>query len=269
MYQSLSDLQKKRFFNSVVTAIILLTVFLGVKSVLTLKEYSQLGSGVYPSNVISVNGMGKVFSIPDIGSFSFSVTEEGKTVKEAQDKATKKMNAILDAVKGMGIAEKDIKTIGYNSYPKYEYQQAGICSDRYCPPGKQVLLGYEVSQTIGIKVRNTDQAGDVLTKVGSLGAANISGLSFVVDDEEKVMAEARDKAIADAKQKAEDLADSLGVKLVRIVNFSEGGNYPMPYYAMGGMDKAVSMEASVAMAPQLPVGENEVVSNVTITYEIR
>lgn len=270
MYQSLSDVQKSRFFNSVLTVVILLAVFLGVKSILGLKEYSHLGDGVYPSNVISVNGTGKVFSIPNIGSFTFSVTEEGKTVKDAQDKATKKTNDILNAIKGMGIEEKDVKTVAYNSYPKYEYQQSGVCADRYCPPGKQVLTGYEVSQTISIKVRKTDQAGDVLTKVGSLGAANISGLNFVVDDEEKVKSEARDKAIADAKKKAEVLADSLGVKLVRIIGFNEGGDYPMPYYAKGGMEMAQTMDASVAsVPPQLPVGENEIISNVSITYEIR
>ncbi|TSC69968.1 MAG: hypothetical protein CEO12_630 [Parcubacteria group bacterium Gr01-1014_46] len=269
MYQSLDEVQKRRFFNGVFAVIVLLAVFLGIQSLNSFKESSYIGKGAYAVNTITVSGKGEVFAIPDTGSFSFSVVEEGKSVKEAQDKASKKMNAILDAVKSMGVEEKDIKTIGYSSYPKYDYDQGRVCTTMYCPPGKQVLIGYEVSQNISIKVRNTDQAGDVLTKVGGLGASNISGLNFVVDDEEKVQAEARNKAIADAKAKAKVLADSLGVDLVAIVNFSESGNYPIPYY--GGMvaEKVMGMGSDSAVPPQLPVGENEIVSNVSITYEIK
>ena len=64
-----------------------------------------------------------------------SIEIEGKTVKEAQDKASEKMNAILDAVKGMGVEDRDIKTTGYNSSPKYEYRSNGVCTQSYCPPG--------------------------------------------------------------------------------------------------------------------------------------
>ena len=182
MYQYLNDVQKRRLFNGVLAAVVCLAVFLGFKALNTIKEFSYIGGGVYPTNTITVSGKGSVFSIPDTGSFSFTVSEEGKTVKDAQDKASKKMNSILDAVKGMGVEEKDIKTVGYYSNPKYEYQGVS-CSINYCPPGKQILTGYEVSQTISLKIRDTDKAGEALTKVGSLGAQNISGLNFVVDDE--------------------------------------------------------------------------------------
>lgn len=271
----LSDVQKKRLFNGVLAVVVLLAVFLGIKSIHAIKETSSLGQGIYPTNTINVSGTGEVFAIPDTASFTFTVMEEGKTAGDAQEKATKKMNAILDAVKEMGIEEKDTKTVGYYSNPKYEYSSSVCPVSRegvvaYCPPGKQVLTGYEVSQSILIKIRKTDQAGDVLTKVGTLGASNISGLSFVTDDMDAVQAEARKLAIEDAKEKAEILAKSLGVKIVKMVSFNESGGYPQPYmYAMGGMEKAVSMDASLSVAPQLPVGENEVVSTVSITYEIR
>lgn len=274
---SLSDIQKRRLFNGVLAVVVLLAIFLGIKSIHALKETSSIGRGIYPTNTINVTGMGEVFAVPDTASFSFTVMEEGKTVADAQEKATKKMNAILDAVKEMGIEDKDVKTIGYYSNPKYEYSNSVCPASRdvsgafYCPPGKQVLTGYEVSQTILIKVRKTDEAGDVLTKVGTLGASNISGLSFVTDDMDAVQAEARDLAIEDAKEKAEILAKSLGVKLVKIVSFNESGGYPQPYmYGMGAMEaKAVNMDSSVSVAPQLPVGENQVVSNISITYEVR
>ncbi len=264
----LNGVQKNRLINGILAVIVLLAIFLAVKSLNTLKESSYIGRGVYPVNTITVSGKGEVFAIPDTGSLSFSVIEEGKTVKEAQDKATARINSALDAVKSMGVEEKDIKTVGYNSNPKYEYQQDKICAGGYCPPGRQILVGYEVNQTISVKIRKTADAGAILTKIGTLGVSNISGLSFVTEDMDKVQAEARDKAIIDAKEKAEVLAKSLGVKLVKIVSFNEGGNYPMPY-AYGGAEKLQAMDASVAnVPPQVPVGENEVVSNISITYEV-
>lgn len=270
MYQSLSDVQKGRLFNAILAAVVLLAVFLGFKSLNTIKEFSHIGGGVYPTNTITVSGKGEVFAIPDTAEFSFSVIEEGKTVAEAQDKASKKVNEILNALKDSGIEDKDIKTVGYNSNPKYEYRNSEVCSAGYCPPGRQVLLGYEVSQSVSVKVRKTDTAGDALTKVGGLGASNISGLNFVVDDMESVQADARALAIEDAKEQAKVLSKALGVKLVKIVSFNESGGYPQPYlYGMGGMEKSVSMDATMAAVPQLPVGENEVVSNVSITYEVR
>ena len=269
MFQSLNDIQKRRFFNSTLAVLVLLAGFLGAKFLNTIKEYSYIGRGTIASNVISVTGVGEVFAIPDTGLFSFSVVEEGKTVGDAQNKASKKINSIINAVKSLSVAEKDIKTIGYNSYPKYEYGATNqICAiNGYCPPAKQVLIGYEVNQTVSVKIRKTSDAGAVLTKVGDLEAQNISGLDFVIDDMDSVNSQARDKAIKDAKQKAEILAKSLGIKLKKIVNFYESGNGPPIYYAM----EAKGMSADSAPAPtipQLPTGENKVTSNVTITYEL-
>jgi len=271
LIENLNDIQKRRFFNGLLSVVVLLAVFLGFKALNTMKEFSYVGKDVYPTNVISVTGRGEAIAIPDTSSFSVTVSEEGKTVKEAQDKASTKINAIIDAVKELGVEEKDIKTTGYNSNPKYDYQYSSGCVGGYCPPGKQVLTGYEVSQTLTIKVRETEDAGEVLTKVGTLGASNISGLSFVTDDLEAVKAEARDLAIADAKEKAKTLSKSLGVKLKTIVSFSDSNDQPMWYGGMGGdmmAESKVSLMSASAVPPQLPMGENEIVSIVTITYEV-
>ncbi len=268
---SMDPVSKKRFFNAVLTMVVLLAVFLGIKALSSLKELSYIGKGVYPSNVISVNGTGEVLAVPDIATFSFSVVEEGKTVKEAQDKATRKINSMVDSVRSFGVEERDIQTTGYNSYPKYEYNRVPECTLSYCPPGRQVLVGYEVSQSITVKIRKTEDAGEILTKIGELGAGNISGLNFVVDDIEKVKAQAREKAVNDAKEKAKVLSKTLGVKLDTIVNFYESGDYPIMYRAEMSSDAKIGMGSASApqVAPALPVGENKIVSNVTIVYEIR
>ena len=270
---NLNDVQKGRLFNVVLLTVVILAVFLAVEAVNAIKQYSYIGSGVYPTNVISVTGTGEVYSVPDTGSLSFSVIEEGKVVKDAQEKATTKTNAILSALKAMNIVEKDIKMTGYNTGPKYEWQQSvcpALSSGSYvCPPSKNVLIGYEVSQTVSVKIRKIEDSGNVLTKVGELGATNIGDLQFVVDDMDAVNAEARSEAIADAKAKAKTLSKSLGIRLVKIVNYSENGEYPQPMlYAAGGMAKTMSAD-SVSVAPQVPVGENKIVSNVTITFEVK
>lgn len=270
-FSGLDPLSKRRLFNVVLTAITLLGVFLGVKVVSEVKQLSYVGKGVYPSNTVSVNGTGEVYMVPDVASFSFSVVEEGKTVNEAQGKATTKMNSILSALKEMGIEDKDVKTTGYNSYPKYDYKQT-VCTmqyPNYCPPGKQVLTGYEVSQSITVKVRKTDEAGNALTKVGDLGASNISGLDFVVDDMDKAKAEAREKAVADAKLKAKALSKTLGVNLSKIVSFYESGDgVPPVMYAMDSKVMGAGMAENQAIAPQLPSGENKIAITVTVTYEL-
>ncbi len=262
----ISATERVRKFAAV--ALIALSVFLFVEALAALKGYRYIGSGVTATNSITVSGEGEVFAVPDTATFSVTVQEEAKQVADAQDVATKKSNDIVAYLKKEGIEEKDIKTTDYSVYPQYDYIQVA-CSGGYCPGGRQELRGFQVSQTLTVKVRDTKKAGDLLSGVGGLGASSVSGLSFTIDDEDALKAEARDKAIAQAKEKAEALADSLGVEVVRVVGFYENeGGYPAPYaYGMGGAER---MDASATKAsPELPAGENKITSNVNITYEIR
>lgn len=249
-------------------ALAALGVFLLILTISSLKEYRFIGSGVAATNTISVSGDGEVFAVPDTATFSMTIQEEAKEVKDAQDVATKKGNDIIAYLKSQGIDEKDIQTTDYSVYPQYDYTQ-GVCPGGYCPPGKQTLRGFQVSQTLTVKVRDTKKAGDLLSGVGSRGASSVSGLSFTIDDQDKLEAEARDKAIAKAKDKAEVLAKSLGVHIVRVVGFSEGGGGPI-YYAKAMMADGLGMGGeSAPPSPDIPTGQNKITSNVTVTYEIR
>jgi uncharacterized protein YggE len=282
MYQQLNEKQKRQFFGAILGVLGLLTIFLIVQSVNSIKQFSYIGRDVNPTNAISVTGTGFVVAIPDTATFSYSVNEKGKTVAEAQDKSAQKSNAILAALKDFGIDEKDIQTVSYNSYPNYEWRNAscpsavsasistdGVSSPVYCPPGKQILTGYEVDQTVTVKIRKTDDAGTVLTKVGSLGATNISGLSFVVDNTDALQVEARDKAIVDAKAKAAALSKSLGVKMTKIINFYENGSNPYPVYSMSSDMVNAKAAGVVSAVPELSTGQSKITSTVTITYELQ
>ena len=252
------------------TALGVLALFLLMATLSEFRSYRYIGSGVAPTNTITVSGDGEVFAVPDTATFSVTVQEEAKEVKDAQDTATEKSNDIIAYLKGAGIDEKDIQTTDYSVYPQYDYLQ-GVCpTSGYCPPGKQTLRGFQVSQTLTVKVRDTKKAGDLLSGVGSRGASQVSGLSFTIDDQDALEAQARGKAIDDARTKAEALASQLGVSLVRIVGFSESGNYPMPYaYGRGGVTMAMDVSAEKALSPEVPVGQNKITSNVSVTYEIR
>lgn len=246
----------------------LLTLFLLIISIKEVKSIAYVGKSDQVVNTINVEGKGEVAAVPDIVTFSFTVTKTASTVVEAQKQATEQANAALKAVRDGGVADKDIQTTSYNINPHYEYQ-SGICvSVGNCRPGKSVLTGYDVSQSIEVKVRDLDKAGALFASIGTLGVENVNGLNFSVDKPEAVQAEARGKAIENAKAKADQLADQLGVTLVRVISFSENGIGREAYlYGMGGSDKV--MTSSIAPAPEIPTGEQKVVSNVNITYEIR
>lgn len=217
-------------------------------------------------NSISVEGTGKVTAIPDIAKITFSVSEEADTAKDAQNRASEKMNAALELLTGMAIDEKDIKTTSYAISPKYSYPRP--CYSGYCPPDyEQTIIGYTVSQTVEVKVRDTAKAGDVLSALGEAGVSDLYGPSFTTDDPEALKAEARGKAIADARAKAGALAKDLGVQLVHVTGFFEStGGYPIYY----GKAEALGIGGDTSgVVPSVPTGENEISVTVNVTYEVR
>ena len=248
----------------------LAAIALGTYSYYTWKQAGYIAGGM---NSISVSGKGEIFAKPDIATFSFSVDANGKDSAEAQKKSTDVMNAIVAYLKDSKVEDKDVKTSGYNLSPKYRFDQ-GICTQfGGCPNGKQILEGYTVSQTVEVKVRDTAKAGDLLSGVGSKGATNISGLTFTIDDINKLKRDARELAIKDAKANAEKLAHDLGIKLGRIQSYyeNEGGVPPMPmmYNKAMSADAGGMARAEAITPPDIPTGENTIRSNVSIVYELR
>lgn len=234
-----------------------------------LVQFNVFSNTDYTYNTITVDGYAEVFASPDVAVFSFSVREEADTLDVAQNASAEKINKIFEYLKEAKIdTEKDVKTSNYNANPVYEWVQ--LCRTFDCPPGENVLKGYEVSQTITVKVRDLDTAGTVLSGVGSRGATDISGLVFEIDDPSKLKTDAREMAVKDAKEKAKTLAKELGVDLKGVISFYENGSggYPMPY-AERSFDMMEANATKGSVAPVLPSGENEVTSSVSITYKIK
>jgi uncharacterized protein YggE len=241
----------------------LLAVFLLSKTVTEIISWSN--NDIYPSKTITVNAQGEALAVADIASFSFSVNEEGATSEEAQKKATDKMNKALDYLKKNGVEDKDIKTQNYSINPKYN--NGTPCYGYPCTPSEPKIIGYTVSQSVGVRVREVDNAGKFLSELTQFEINNISGISFTIDDEDILRNQAQNNAIDKAKIKAEILAKDLGVRLGDVISFGDDGQTPMPYAADYARPEMMSMKANVA--PQIPQGENKYTSNVYITYELK
>ncbi len=268
---------KNKLFKGVGVLVIILSVYFIVKIFSEIKRGSLLGESDQPA-MISFSGHGEVTAVPDIANIYFTISKDAKTVKDAQASVAVIEKEALSFLSEKGVAKKDIKAANASFYPKYEYKQAACpqlapagvdtVSSYYCPGNKQIIVGYTASESIMVKIRKTDDAGAIIEGLGTISVSNLSGPNFSIDDEDGLKAEARKLAINDAKGKAKLLARDLNVSLVKIVSFSENGNYPYPMmYATGAMEK--SMDSRTPAPAELPVGENTISSDVTITYEIR
>jgi uncharacterized protein YggE len=250
-------LEDKRVRNLIIAVLVLLAVFLLVQSIAALAGIKEKRN-MMPSNVITVRGTGEAIGTPDIATFSFTARENNTDVAAAQKTMTDKINRAIDYLKEQGIEEKDIKTESYYTNPTYRYSNAG-----------QVLTGYEVSETVSVKVRDVAKAGELLTAIAGFQIGEVSSLSFTIDDPENLKAEAKKQAIEKAEAEAKQIAEALGVDLERVVGFyEEYPQYPMPYG--GEMDASISSVRAQAAspAPQLPTGEQKVTAHVSVTYEI-
>lgn len=268
MFNQFFGEESKKVSKWVVVSLVLFSLFLLVRVLIDFKKLPNIGKEIYPQSTIQVTGKGEAYAIPDIATFSFSVTEASESVESAQKALDEKIAKALGVLKEAEVAEKDIKTTGYNVYPKYEWNEVR-CFAYPCPVGKNQLVGYEVSQSITVKVREVKKVGDLVSKIGAVNVSNISGVEFTVDNREEYVAKARAEAIAEAKAKAKELAKQLGVRLGKMMYYNDN-NYPYYYgEGMGGGGKDMSVSSVAPARAELPQGETKITADVSITYEIK
>ncbi|MDO8600789.1 MAG: SIMPL domain-containing protein, partial [bacterium] len=224
---------------------------------------------------ISVSGEGKIAAKPDVAMLSATVRTEKTALKDAQKENSETSQKVVNFLKSSGVAEKDIRTSYYNISPQYQYNdcsrvQIEIYPPRPCLPlDKPRIVGYQIMNVYEIKVRDLEKAGEVLEGVVSAGANEVSGLSFMIDDEDALRADARKEAIDDARAKAKILAKQLGVRLGRIVSFSEGGQSPPIFYERGLAVAEAGKGGDTAVPVPVEAGEQEILVSVTIVYEMK
>ncbi|MGC8873574.1 MAG: SIMPL domain-containing protein [Chloroflexia bacterium] len=211
---------------------------------------------VYSSNTpgLTVVGSGTVEAQPDIAYVSLGVDLKGADAAAIVAEATRKMEAVLAALKDSGVAEEEIHTVAYNLWVEQRYDpQTGQ------PTG---VFDYHIVHTVRAAVHDLGRVGQVLAGAVEAGANSISEVSFSVAEPEALVAQARARAIADAQKRAQEMASALGITLGKVVSVSESGGWvPGPYYAKGG--------GAEALAPvPMPSGSFSVSISVVVVYEL-
>jgi uncharacterized protein len=198
---------------------------------------------------LTVNASGSVYAAPDQATVQLGVISQASTAADALKQNSADTTAVIDAIKKLGVDAKDISTSNFNVYPTYDTSGTRI-------------NGYQVNNSVTVVVRDISTSGTILDQVVTAGANNISGLNFGIADASQYQADARARAIDEARAKAEAMAKAAGVTLGDIISINESVNYQPELFSR-------SMVADAAMAVPVEAGQQEISVSVTLVYEIR
>lgn len=207
------------------------------------------------SDSFSVTGEGAISVKPDVAIINAGIQTEAPTVQAAQEKINSVINTVSTNTKKLGISDTDIQTTNYNVQPKYDYSQ-----------GAQKITGYQANTNLNIKVRDISKINSVIDTATTSGANQIGNVSFEINDKTQAENQARVKAVAEAKRKAEQAAQMAGFRLGKLINYSEnfeGAPRPIPMAS-----KALDNTGSGTPTSVEP-GSSEIKISVTLSYEVR
>ena len=247
---------KKSWFLTIGLVLVLTMVVL---SGCTVKPSSLSGIFSTQQEGICVNGTGKVSVTPDIATIRMGIEAQQSSVAEAQSQATDAMNLVRDALTGNGIAEKDIQTQRFSIHRVTKWNRE---------TEQETVIGYRVTNTVTAKIRDIDNTGIIIDAVARAGGdlVRIDNIAFSVNDPLPYQKEAREKAVADAEEKAKQLARLAGVSLGKPIYISESTGFPPIYMERSFMQAAGPIPAPAP--PPISPGELEVSLTVQITYAI-
>ena len=243
--------------------------FLGIGLVLVLVLVALCSCSTEPTTVqissqqegIVAGGRGEVTVVPDVATLRLGIAAEAVTVDEAKSQATEAMNKVMDALTDNDVAEKDIQTQYFNIRQVTEWDRE---------KEEETVVGYRVTNMVTAKVREIDKAGIIIDAVVKAGGdlIRIDDISFSVDDPSAYYEEAREKAMADAKSKAEHLAELGGVSLGKPIYISESAQTPPVIYRG---DLVMEAEVPVPAPAPTPIsaGELDIVLTVQVVYSIK
>ncbi|MGY1410222.1 MULTISPECIES: SIMPL domain-containing protein [unclassified Luteimonas] len=226
---------------------------------LALAPYTMTHAQARPAPVatdgtlLSVSAHAEASRTPDIASLSTGVVTQAADANAALKANSAQMAKVVATIRAAGVADRDVQTSGISIQPQYRYAENQ-------PP---VITGYQASNTVNIKVRDIGKLGEVLDALVASGANQVNGPNFEIDQPEAVYDEARQAALKLAQARAAMYAQSLGLRVRRIVSISEGGGFqpPMP------MMKAMAMDARMESAPVSP-GETTLGASLDVVFEL-
>ncbi len=203
---------------------------------------------------ITVSGLGEIRAVPDMANLSAGVISLGDTAAQALEKNTNDMQGVFNALSQLGIAQKDIQTSNFSVSPRYgRYDKSDI------PPK---IIGYQVSNSVTITLRDLDKLGEALDSFVTAGANNLGGVQFGFADPSALKTKARIAAVKDAKARAKLYAETAGATLGPVLTIQESAA-PRPMPVMARMSAMVE-DSSVPIA----AGENAVSVSITVTFSL-
>jgi uncharacterized protein len=208
-----------------------------------------LGPVLAAEKTVTVTGEATVGVAPDTAIIRIGVSSQEKTAREAGEANARQMTSVLAAIKTSGIAERDIQTSRLSLQPQYDPNKGGTPR----------LTGFQANNQVTVRIRDIDSLPTVLDRAIGAGANEMSGIEFVVSEQSKLLDQARDDAIADARRKAELYAKAAGAKLGHVVSISEEGPAPPQPRPMQAM-----RAGAVPVAP----GEQTLRAIVSVSYEL-
>lgn len=217
-------------------------------------QESRLTTSAVEGALLTVNAEGLVEGRPDMATISLGVTTEGQTAAAALAENARRSQALIQALRRAGVAERDIQTANVSVYPQQAYVEGRAPR----------ITGYQANNTVTAKVRNIDNTGRVIDAAVGAGGNTVNGVSFSYQDPEAQMNAARRDAIANAGERAQLYADALSMRVHRVVALSEGGGFGPPIVPMA-MERMAAADASTPIAP----GEIETRVSVSVTFELR
>ncbi len=194
---------------------------------------------------ISVSGQANISVAPDLALLDAGVTSEGKTAREASDTNNAAMGKVLLALKGLGIEDKDYQTSRLSLQPQYAPNRGG----------PSPVVGYRAINRVTVKLHDLAKIASIVDAVTSAGANDIGGINFIVSEPSKLLDDAREKAIADSRRKAEIYAKAAGVTLGEPLGISEASS-PVPLYS--------ARVGATPMATSTPVAQGEETLSVSV-----
>jgi uncharacterized protein len=208
---------------------------------------------------ITVSGHGEVVAVPDTGFFDVGVQVTAPTVAEARDRAAESADAVIKSVKANGVDAKDVQTSQFSINPQYTYPGNGA------PPQ---VTGYQVINTVSVKVRKLESFSKILDDATAAGGDDtlIQGIRFGLEDSKKALEEARVLAIADAKAKAEQLANLAGVKVGEPMAISEVNTVSTPILDVAAY--GVPRPPMTGSSTPIETGSGKVTLDVTVRWAI-
>ena len=254
---------KKTLINSVTAITVFLSFFLIISAVKQAYEIGFVGLDSQELPTIQTRGEGEVKVVPDIAKISFAVVTQHEKNEEALTENNKKTDSVIVFLKESGIDKKKIHTSGFNVRQLYRWIE-----DPEARESKRETYAFEVRNLVDVTIEEMDLLGEVLDGAVRAGATEVNNLQFETKDKKKHEKIARDLAIKEARERAEEIAQSLGVSVKRVVNFSEERDISMPYMMRGALEYDSIAEEGVGEVPVEP-GEEKVKINVVVTFEIR